>query len=356
MIPPRLIYKNGTLHILDQRLLPHKTVYIKARDAKATARAIKDMALRGAPLIGCAAAWGFPMELAAANPASRAEARRLLAEASKVIKAARPTALALFYAADRMTAKAETLITRQGSFSKPEFKKLLAQLEKEARAITEEDRRACAAMGDLGAGLLKKNSIVLTHCNAGALATMGIGTAVGVITAAHKAGKVKFAYSSETRPYLQGARLTIWELQRGGVPSALITDNMAAHMMKTAGINAVIVGADRIASNGDTANKIGTYSLAIAAKYHKIPFYVIAPTPTVDLSLRTGAEIKIEERSSDEVTFINGRRIAPRGVKARHPGFDVTPAALITAIVTEQGVIKPVNRANVLKNLKKTSK
>ncbi|MBI4800908.1 MAG: S-methyl-5-thioribose-1-phosphate isomerase, partial [Elusimicrobia bacterium] len=265
MIPPRLIYKPGRLKILDQRLLPHKTAYLKVRNAKETAKAIKDMVLRGAPLIGCAAAWGFPLELTAKRPASWASVRELLAEAARTIKAARPTALALFYAADRMAAHAEAYLAGQRNFSTEKYKRLTALLEKEARAITGEDRQACAAMGRLGAGLLKKNSIVLTHCNAGALATTGSGTAVGVVIKAHEAGKIKYAYSCETRPYLQGARLTSWELQKSKVPSALITDNMAAHLMKTAGISAVIVGADRIASSGDTANKIGTYALAVLA-------------------------------------------------------------------------------------------
>jgi methylthioribose-1-phosphate isomerase len=351
MIPPRLIYKAPVLRILDQRLLPHKTVYVSARNAAQTARAIKDMVLRGAPLIGCAAAWGFPLELRSRRPASWKETLALIKNAARVIKAARPTALALFYAADRMAAKAEKFIAGQKGFSGKTYAALVRTLEKEAALITREDRLACARMGELGAGLLKKGCVALTHCNAGALATMGIGTAVGMITAAHARGKIKHAYSSETRPYLPGARLTIWELQRGRVPSELITDNMAGHIMKTAGVGAVIVGADRIAANGDTANKIGTYSLAVLAKHHGIPFYVVAPTPTIDVSLRTGEEIEIEERSSEEVTFINGRLMAPKGVKARHPGFDVTPARLITAIVTEKGVIRPVNRAAVLKNL-----
>jgi methylthioribose-1-phosphate isomerase len=354
MIPPRLIYKVPVLKILDQRLLPHKIAYTTARNSAQTALAIKDMTLRGAPLIGCAAAWGFPLELRSRRPSSWKETLKLLESAAGVIKAARPTALALFYAADRMLEHACRFIPAQGGFSKGKYAALIRALEREAKKITEEDRLACARMGSLGAGLLEKNTIVLTHCNAGALATMGIGTAVGVITAAHALGKIKHAYSSETRPYLQGARLTIWELQRGGVPSELITDNMAGHLMKTAGINAVIVGADRIASNGDTANKIGTYALAVLAAYHKIPFYVIAPTPTIDASLRTGGEITIEERSSEEVTFINGRLVAPKGVKARHPGFDVTPAGLITAIVTERGVIRPVNRCSVSANLRGT--
>ncbi len=354
MIPPRLIYKAPVLKILDQRLLPHKIVYTTARNAVQTARAIKDMTLRGAPLIGCAAAWGFPLELRSRRPSSWKETLRLLESSASVIKAARPTALALFYAADRMLKKAGSFVSAHDGFSNAKYAALIRTLEREAKTITEEDRLACARMGALGAGLLSKNTIVLTHCNAGALATMGIGTAVGVITAAHDRGKIKHAYSSETRPYLQGARLTIWELQRSGVPSELITDNMAGHLMKTAGINAVIVGADRIAANGDTANKIGTYALAVLAEYHKIPFYVIAPTPTIDAALRTGGAINIEERSSEEVTFINGRLVAPKGVKARHPGFDVTPANLITAIVTERGVIQPVNRCNVSAHLHRT--
>jgi len=353
MIPPRLIYKNNSLQILDQRLLPHKTAYLTVRDAAGTAQAIKDMVLRGAPLIGCAAAWGFTLELGSRRPASWKEALSVIEKASRTLKAARPTALALFYATDRMAEKAAGFIAAQKHFSDAKYAELLRSLELEASRITAEDRAACARMGSLGAGLLNKNSIVLTHCNAGALATMGIGTAVGVITTARAGGKIKHAYSCETRPYLQGARLTSWELQKSRLPFELITDNMAAHLMKTAGISAVIVGADRIASNGDTANKIGTYALAVLAKYHNIPFYIIAPTPTIDTSLKTGEEIAIEERSSEEVTYINGRLVAPKGVKARHPGFDVTPAGLITAIVTENGVISPVNRKNIMVNLAK---
>ena len=351
MIPPRLIYKKSSLRILDQRLLPHKTAYLTVRDAAGTAKAIKDMVLRGAPLIGCAAAWGFPLELRSRRPSSWEEVRSVIETAARAIKAARPTALALFYATDRMTERAARFIAEQKKFSDARYKALIRALESEASRITAEDRTACDRMGALGAGLLNKNSVVLTHCNAGALATMGIGTAVGVITTARAAGKIKHAYSCETRPYLQGARLTSWEFQQSRLPFELITDNMAAHLMKTAGINAVIVGADRIAANGDSANKIGTYALAVLAKYHKIRFYVVAPTPTIDTSLATGREIAIEERSSDEVTFINGRLVAPKGVKARHPGFDVTPAALITAIVTEKGIIKPVSSKNIANNL-----
>ena len=364
MIPARLIYKPGRLKILDQRLLPHKIAYTTARGAAETAAAIKNMVLRGAPLIGCAAAYGMVLELERQKPEARSQksgvrnkksdspataAKKILEAAGITLKAARPTAVALFYAVDRMLAKADLWLEAHPF----DYKHFSAALRREAGLITCEDKAACVRMGGFGAGLLRKNSVVLTHCNAGALATMGIGTAIGVITKAHSLKKIKHAYSSETRPYLQGARLTIWELARAAVPSELITDNMAAHIMKTCGVNAVIVGADRIAANGDTANKIGTYGLAVLARYHGIPFYVVAPTPTIDLKLKDGSRIKIEERSSDEVTFINGRLCAPKGVNARHPAFDVTPAGLITALVTEKGVISPVTRKNIAAQLDK---
>jgi methylthioribose-1-phosphate isomerase len=354
MIPPRLTYKNGTLRVLDQRLLPDRIKYIPARDAAGVARATKDMALRGAPLIGCAAAFGFALELRRLKPGSAAELARMARSTADLLKAARPTAVALFYAADRMLHKALAFAAANpGEFSARTQKELTGLLEKEARLITAEDEAACLAMGNYGAALLPKNCVIMTHCNAGALATMGIGTAVGVITAAHKLGKIRHAYSCETRPYLQGARLTIWELMREGVPSDLITDNMAAHIIKTCGVNAIVVGADRIAANGDTANKIGTYGLAVIARHHKIPFYVAAPTPTIDVKAPTGDAIVIEERSTREVTHVKGACIAPKGVKVRHPAFDVTPASLITAIVTEKGVIAPVTRPAVARNLAK---
>jgi len=352
MIPPRLKFSTKGLQILDQRLLPDRIKYITAKNAAQTAAAIKDMALRGAPLIGCAAAFGFALELRRLRPASAAGLIRLAHRTASLLKAARPTAVALFYAADRMMNKAVEFSARNpGDFSAATVDELLSVIDREARLVTSEDEAACLAMGKLGAALLPKNCVIMTHCNAGALATMGIGTAVGVITAAHKLGKIKHAYSCETRPYLQGARLTIWELMREGVPSELITDNMAAHIIKTCGVNAIVVGADRIASNGDTANKIGTYGLAVIARHHKIPFYVAAPTPTIDMEARDGGAIHIEERSTEEVTFIKGCRIAPRGVKVRHPAFDVTPASLITALITEKGVISPVTRTNIKKNL-----
>ena len=352
MIPPRLIFKKGALKILDQRLLPDKVKFLSVSDAAGTAKATKDMALRGAPLIGCAAAFGFALELRRLRPSSSAELQKQAHRTAALLKAARPTAVALFYAADRMLNKAlDFAAVNPGRFSDVTRGKLIKMLDREARLVTSEDEAACLAMGNFGAALLPRNCVIMTHCNAGALATMGIGTAVGVITAAHRRGKIKHAYSCETRPYLQGARLTIWELMRGGVPSELITDNMAAHIIKTCGVNAIVVGADRIASNGDTANKIGTYGLAVIARHHKIPFYVAAPTPTIDMQARDGGAIVIEERSIEEVTFIKGSRIAPRGVKARHPAFDATPAGLITALITEKGVISPVTRGNIKQNL-----
>lgn len=352
MIPPRLIFKKTSMRILDQRLLPDKVKFITVRDAAGTAKATKEMALRGAPLIGCAAAFGFALEMRRLAPGTSAEIEKQARRAADLLKAARPTAVALFYAADRMLNLALAFAAAHpGRLSPAARKKFLAAIEKEARLVTAEDEKACRDMGAYGAALLPKKCVVMTHCNAGALATMGIGTAVGVITTAHRKGKIRHAYSCETRPYLQGARLTIWELMRGGVPAELITDNMAAHIVKTCGVNAVVVGADRIAANGDTANKIGTYALAVIARYHGVPFYVAAPTPTIDRNAADGGAIVIEERSAEEVTYVKGARIAPKGVKVRHPAFDVTPASLITGIVTEKGVISPVTRAAIRRNL-----
>jgi len=353
MVPERLKYNNGTLEILNQKKLPASIEYVKAGSAFEVAGAIRDMVLRGAPLIGCAAAYGFALEIKKLRPAGPDQLKKAALATAGTLKNARPTALALFYAADRMLDKAMAFAAAgTDNFSEEQTDRIIDSLEKEARKITEEDISSCDIMGELGSSLLPENSVVMTHCNAGALATMGIGTAVGMITAAHKKGLINHAYSCETRPYLQGARLTIWELMREKVPAELITDNMAAHIMRTCGVNAVIVGADRIASNGDTANKIGTYGLAIIAKYHKIPFYVVAPTPTVDLKIRFGKDIKIEERPAEEVSYIKGIRITPEGVKVRHPAFDVTPAGLITALVTEKGIVSPVNAENIRKLIK----
>ncbi|MDE2039523.1 MAG: S-methyl-5-thioribose-1-phosphate isomerase [Elusimicrobia bacterium] len=317
-----IVWRGDRLRVLDQRLLPRRVSYIDCRTAQDVARATAEMALRGAPLIGCAAAYG--MALAARR------GRRELPEAAAALKAARPTAVNLAHAVDHMLAAA-----RQADGS------LARELERQARDYYQADLRANQTMARLGAALLRKKTRVITYCNAGALATSGLGTSLGVIRYAHHLGKVEHVYACETRPYLQGSRLTLWELMNGGVPCTLITDNMAAHMMKLGGIGAIFVGADRIAANADVCNKIGTYGLAILAKYHRIPFYVVAPTSTIDPATPVGDAIPIEERSAAEIVRIQGREIAPKGAAARHFAFDVTPRSLVTAIVTERGIIRP---------------
>jgi len=328
-----ILWKGDRLLVLDQRLLPRRIRYVTCRTAKDVALATRSMVLRGAPLIGVAAAYG--MALAARR--GRAELKR----AGRLLRRARPTAVNLMHGVDAMLDAAEGV-----------REPLLARsLARAAAALHQEDISGNRRMAVLGASLLKKGSRIITHCNAGALATAGLGTAVGVIRYAHYLGKVSQVYACETRPYLQGSRLTLWELMQSRVPATLITDNMAAHVMKTCGIDAVVVGADRIAANADVCNKIGTYGLAILARHHGIPFYVVAPATTVDLATPDGASIPIEERSADEVLKIFGRPIAPRGARARHFAFDVTPHELITAIVTERGVVSPANERNLKKTI-----
>jgi methylthioribose-1-phosphate isomerase len=310
-----LRWKGDALELLDQTRLPREELWIACRDYRAVARAIKEMVVRGAPAIGCAAAYGVALGVAAGEPIDKVVAH---------LRSTRPTAVNLFWALERMARV------------QPQTAEALAR---EAVAIHQEDIRACLAIGKHGADLLPEGT-VLTHCNAGALATGGFGTALGVVRAAHQAGRKLRVFADETRPFLQGARLTAWELQKSGIDVTLITDNMAAHLMHKGEIQSVIVGADRIAANGDTANKIGTYGVALLAREHKLPFYVAAPRSTIDLSLPDGAHIPIEERDPREVTHLDGRPIAPGGVAARHPAFDVTPARLITAIITEAGVAR----------------
>lgn len=293
---------------------------------------IRDMVVRGAPAIGCTAAYGVVLAGLARRFRTVEDARKELKQASEGLIQARPTAVNLRWAVERMQK------VWQAPFASVE--RLVKTLEVEAQAIEDEDRAANQAMGRYGAALLGPDSNVLTICNTGSLATAGLGTAFGVIWTAYQEGKVRKVLASETRPYLQGARLTAWELQKERIPFELITDNMAAHLMKTERIDAVFVGADRIAANGDTANKIGTYSLAVLAAHHKIPFYVAAPLSTVDLNTRQGTDIPIEERSVAEVTTVRGLAIAPKGTKARHPAFDVTPSAMISGIITERGVAR----------------
>ncbi len=320
-----LYWEAGKLKLLDQRLLPGKEVWLELETPEQVAAAIRDMAVRGAPAIGAAAAYG--MALAGSGGESFAKAARL-------IRAARPTARDLFAAVERM----ERVFRAEPGLTGPA---LAERLVREAEALSEEGIEACRAIGRHGARLLSSGATVLTHCNAGALATSGYGTALGVIRGAVEDGKKIRVLADETRPFLQGARLTAWELQRDGIPVEIITDGMAGHFLSRGEVSAVIVGADRIAANGDTANKIGTYSLAVLAKENGVPFYVAAPMTTLDPSIADGAGIPIEERSSGEVTSIGGVAVAPAGVSARHPAFDVTPARYISAIVTEKGVHRP---------------
>jgi len=307
------------VRLLDQKRLPAEEVWLELTTSDEVAAAIRDLTVRGAPAIGVAAAYALAVDARRGK-----QIAELRAAAEKLVRC-RPTAVNLAWAVRRMA-------RRIGLGP--------AELLAEAHAIRDEDEAACRRIGALGAPLIPPRARVLTHCNAGALATAGYGTALGVVRAAVEAGNEISVFADETRPFLQGARLTAWELQRDGIPVTLLTDGMAGWLMAQGEIACVIVGADRIAANGDVANKIGTYSLAVLAAHHGLPFYVAAPWSTVDLDTRDGAAIPIEERGGDEVVLIAGQRIAPVGVPARYPAFDVTPEALVTAIVTERGVIR----------------
>jgi methylthioribose-1-phosphate isomerase len=326
-------WEGDAVLLIDQRILPTREDYVVCRDAPSVARAIRDMVVRGAPAIGVTAAMGIALGLKSNKSASESELRAAMSSLAELLGATRPTAVNLFWAIERMKRRFEELL--------PEgVARTLQGMEQEALVIQREDIEMNRRMGAHGEKLLPDGARVLTHCNAGALATAGYGTALGVIRAAVEANKRISVFADETRPFLQGARLTAWELAKDGIPVTLITDNMAGHFMARGEIDAVVVGADRIAANGDVANKIGTYSVAVLAKEHGIPFYAVAPTSTFDLSLATGKEIPIEERSPEEVTHIQGVRIAPEGVAIRNPAFDVTPHRLVTAIVCENGVAR----------------
>jgi methylthioribose-1-phosphate isomerase len=310
-----LRWKSDRLELLDQRLLPDQTVYLSCTTAAEVAAAIRDMVVRGAPAIGCAAAFGFALD---------SKNKSDLQKAFQCLAASRPTAVNLFWALERM--------------------KKAGNPEAEAVAIFEEDLAANRAIGTHGAALVPGGSRILTYCNTGALATSGHGTALGVIRTAFENKKNISVVACETRPYLQGARLTAWECVQEGIPCTLITDNMAGHLMSKGEVDVVIVGADRIAANGDTANKIGTYMVAVLARRHRLPFYVAAPISTFDPAIADGSAIAIEERPAHEVTGYRGVRWAPEGVAVRNPAFDVTPAELITGIVCEKGVVLEPNR------------
>lgn len=347
-----LLWEDGALHLIDQRKLPLTFETVVCRTAEETAQAITDMVVRGAPAIGAAAAYG--MALGAINLSGKGDAGGTEQPVSSVssfvermeqigahMREARPTAVNLFWAVDRMLAVMHGQIERAATDGGDEgaLTALADRLLEEAHLIAEEDRQICRDIGKHGAPLIEAGG-VMHHCNTGALATVDYGTALGVIRAAHSAGTDIHVYPTETRPFMQGSRLTTWELLQEGIPTTLITDGMAAHVMAEGRIKSVIVGADRITANGDVINKIGTFGLAVIAKEHGIPFYVAAPVSTLDLTLKTGADVVIEERDEREVTHILDQRIAPEGIGVYNPAFDVTPAEYVTAIITEHGVVR----------------
>ncbi|MBN1590564.1 MAG: S-methyl-5-thioribose-1-phosphate isomerase [Pirellulales bacterium] len=328
--------ESGCLVMIDQTLLPLEFTEIECRTVEDVWEAIKMLRVRGAPAIGIAAAYGVCVGLQAAASTDEAAFFTRLDEVVDYLATSRPTAVNLFWALDRMRKKAQLLRGKAAPAA------IAAALLAEARAVHEEDRQMCRAIGRLGATLLEDGQGVLTHCNAGGLATADYGTALAVFFAATEAGKTLHVYADETRPLLQGARLTAWELQQRGIDVTLICDSMAAQVMREGRVQAVVTGADRIAANGDAANKIGTYGVALLAAAHDIPFYVAAPTSTFDLATPNGDAIPIEQRNAAEITHGFGRQTAPSGVKVYNPAFDVTPARLIQAIICEKGIIRPV--------------
>ena len=329
--------EDGALVLLDQRVLPHETTYLTLTNYREVADAIRDMVVRGAPAIGVTAAYGVCLpEFPWGSPTIRAA----LTEGITTLAASRPTAVNLFWALERMRGVIERLPDADGQT-------LRAALLAEAQGMESEDRAANLALADFGTDLLPEGANLLHHCNTGSLATVDYGTALGVIRRASERGKKIHAYLSETRPRLQGASLSAYEMKAFGVPHTVLVDGAAAYLMQRGNVDAVIVGCDRVAANGDTANKIGTYMHALCARAHHIPFYVAMPTSTLDLHLASGAEIPVEERGPDEVTTIRGVRIAPEGTAVWNPAFDVTPGALITAFITEKGVIYPPFQENL---------
>ena len=330
-------WKNNRVIMIDQRLLPHKEVYRVCRDYGAVAAAIRGMIIRGAPAIGVAAAMGVALGCLDA-PAKNFD--REFERIVMVLSKTRPTAVNLFWALERM----RKVYRENHGRSIEDVRRLLVR---EALQIHRDDIAANKELGRLGAGLLQNARRIMTHCNAGALATAGYGTALGVIRALKESGKNVEVWVNETRPLLQGARLTAWELKKEKIPATLVTDNMAGYLMQKGGVDAVVVGCDRVAANGDVANKIGTYSVAVLAKRHGIPFYVAGPTSSIDIKCPSGEEIPIEERDSEEVSHIFGRPLAPKGMKTFNPAFDVTSHELISAIITERGVIGPPYARNI---------
>jgi len=335
-----LRWRAGRLELLDQRLLPGACEYRSYEDAVGVAEGIRSMVVRGAPAIGCAAAFGIALEAARLQKTAGSAFDDALEGGFRVLAASRPTAVNLSWALERMR-------TRWQAAHGEGPERLASLLLTEARDIHAEDIRSNRAIGGHGARLLKDGDRVLTHCNAGALATAGYGTALGIIRSAVQEGKRISVLAGETRPYLQGARLTAWELMQDGIPVTLITDGMSGYLMSRGAVDAVIVGADRVAANGDVVNKIGTYMVAVLADRHNIPFYVACPRSTIDRGVSCGADVPIEEREAGEVTGFRGVEWAPPGVTVRNPAFDVTPAALVTALITERGVLPAPSSATI---------
>jgi methylthioribose-1-phosphate isomerase len=332
---PTIEWKDDAVVMIDQRKLPASEVYVTCKTANEVAKAIKTMVIRGAPAIGVAAAMGIAVGMIRSRATGTKQFTTEFQKTCDLMAATRPTAVNLFWAIERM--KKAFAVAAQDGQSVDEIKRRLVE---EARAIHDEDVQSCRTMGAHGATLVPATARILTHCNAGALATAGYGTALGVIRAAAEQGKTIAVLADETRPFLQGARLTAWELIRDGINTTVITDNMAGAMMRLGHVDLVVVGADRIAANGDVANKIGTYSVAVLAKEHDIPFYVAAPLSTVDLKTPDGSGIPIEERNEREVTHVGSNRLTPDGAQIRNPAFDVTPARYVTAIITERGIAR----------------
>ncbi len=335
-----LRWRAGALEMIDQRVLPARFEYLRHGSAAEVAQGIRAMVVRGAPAIGCAAAYGIALEALALQQESRGVFGAGLERAFEVLAESRPTAVNLFWALKRMRRVWDSSQSRA-------LTEIADILLGEAHEIAAEDVRINRAMGAHGAALLADGARVLTHCNAGALATAGHGTALGVIRSAVEGGKRISVIADETRPFLQGARLTAWEMVQEAIPVTLITDNMAGHLMSHGEVDAVIVGTDRVAANGDVANKIGTYMVAVLARRHGIPFYVACPLSTIDLSVADGAAIPIEERAAQEVTGFRDCQWAAQGVRVRNPAFDVTPAELVTALITEKGVVMHPNRTSI---------
>ena len=335
-----IVWKNDQVVMIDQRKLPMQEKYIVCRGYRSVIRAIKDLVIRGAPAIGVAAAMGVAMGAQKTRTTNLDRFKAKLNDICQEMIAARPTAVNLAWAVERMKRVAFEDLDSS-------VEKIKSRLVEESRKMLDEDIAINRAMGRNGQKLLKDGSRILTHCNAGALATGGYGTALGVVRAAFEAGKHIEVFADETRPFLQGARLTAWELKKSGIPVTVITDNSAGYFMQHGKVDAVIVGADRIAANGDVANKIGTYMVAVLAKTHGIPFYVAAPLSTIDASTKNGKEIPIEQRDEKEVTYFQGKRTTPHGVAALNPAFDVTPHRYVSAIITEKGAIIPPFKANI---------